>query len=70
MMNKIGGLYSPIKGKSFKDLENELQSIYDSKYKDSQHTFDSMVELFSRDDFYNGHYVAKQYLWFKSQGEE
>ena len=57
--------YSKIEGKTFENLETELKEVY-SKYAEYHDVgFHNMVVLFSNDDFYHCHYVAKQFLYLK-----
>jgi hypothetical protein len=55
--------YSPINNKSIDDLYNELNHVYIqyAEYRLNMAFYD-MVELFSKDDFYNLHLVAKEYI--------
>lgn len=63
----LRGGYSRIEGKSLSDLNEELTSVYDEHYFPTSGpgydglTFEQMVDLFSSDDFYHCHYVARAY---------
>ena len=61
--------YSQINGKDIKELREELKMVKASHYSlITKHgkgydvpTFDEMVDMFAEDDFYNLHFVAKEY---------
>lgn len=68
--------YSDPKNKTIQELEEELIQVWISHYKpysdehythvDQCDTFDKMVLKFANDDFYNLHYVAKEYIKIKN----
>jgi hypothetical protein len=64
--------YARIEGKTLEQLEAELREVFNRypEYSDpdyGQAKFDHMVRMFADDDFYNMHWVARQYLSLKEQ---
>lgn len=59
--------YSRIEGKTVKQLEAELRTVYDGYPEYHGGTFMAMVENFAGDDFYKLHYVACQYLSLRKE---
>lgn len=56
-----GGYTDPL-GYTIIELEKMLLNVYKDHIDYQEDGFNKMVDLFAKDNFYNMHYVAKEYL--------
>lgn len=55
-------MYQTVNNKSVTELRQELLRVFLSYPEYSDNGFPAMVEKFAGDNFYNLHFVAKEYL--------